>query len=198
METQSFMEAMPAIETVAVIGAGAIGQGVAQLAALGGYRTILEDIVPASLRRAGNQIQTDLEAAVSAGRLTPVQAEAALGRLEYAGNLDQAARQADLVIEAVPEEMDSKIEIFTLLDRTCRTNTILVSNTSLDLAELASVTYRASRIVGMRFLHPVSRMRSVEVVPTAQTDQATLAAACRLGRRMGMEVLVLPELSRKL
>jgi 3-hydroxybutyryl-CoA dehydrogenase len=94
--------------------------------------------------------------------------------------------------------MDSKIEIFTLLDRTCRPNTILVSNTSLDLGELASVTYRASRIVGMRFLHPVSRMSSVEVVPTAQTDQATLAAACALGRRMGMEVLVVPELSRKL
>src|SRR4051812_18311570 len=106
-------------ETVAVIGAGIIGRGIAHAAAMGGYRTILEDILPATLRRAQYDIRSNIENEVELGRLTPDQAAAVHAHIEYAGNIDYAAREADMVIESVPEEMESKLEIFTLLDRTC-------------------------------------------------------------------------------
>src|SRR6185312_12065903 len=112
---------MAEIRTIAVIGAGAVGRGIAFAAALGGYRTILEDILPSSLRMASAELREHL------------------------------ARAADLVIEAVPDELESKIEIFTLLDKICRPQTILVSNTSaLSVTEIASITYRAAKIAGMR------------------------------------------------
>ena len=174
-----------------MIGAGALGRGIAHVAALGGYRTILEDILPAALRRAENEIRGDLETGVAQGSFSAEEAKAALGRIEYAGNIDWAAREADLVIEAVPEEMESKLEIFTLLDRTCRPGTILASNTStLRLSEIATITYREPKIVGMRFLKPIQQMRRLEIVRTDATDDDTLATALDVGRRMGMEVVV--------
>src|SRR6266481_6571798 len=105
------------IKTISVIGAGIMGRGIAHSAALGGYRTIIEDIVPASLRRAESEIRANLDKAVELGKVTKEAADAAPKRIEYAGSVEEAAREADLVIEAVPEEMESKIEIFTLLDK---------------------------------------------------------------------------------
>src|SRR3954470_9492393 len=104
---------MSQIKTISVIGAGIMGRGIAHSAALGGYRTILEDIVPASLRRAESEIRSNLDKAVELGKVTKEAADAAHKRIEYAGSVEEAAREADLVIEAVPEEMESKIEIFT-------------------------------------------------------------------------------------
>src|SRR5262245_2648043 len=131
------------VATIAVIGAGAAGRAIAQRAVLGGYRTILEDILPASLRKAESDIRGHLEHAIEQGKISRAQAEAALMRLEYVGTVEAAAREADLVIEAVPDEMESKLEIFTLLDRICRPNTILCSTTaSLSVSEIASITYR--------------------------------------------------------
>jgi len=118
------------IKTIAVIGAGIMGRGIAHVSALGGYRTILEDILPASLRRAEGEIRGNLDKAIELGKVSRTDADSALGRLEYASTVEDAAREADLVIEAVPEEMESKIEIFTLLDKSCRPHTILASNTS--------------------------------------------------------------------
>src|SRR5271155_4956165 len=108
------------VETVAVIGAGIMGRGIAHAAAMAGYRTILEDLLPAALRRAENEIRANLDKAVELGRVDAPDAAAAFKRLEYAGSVHEAAREADLVIEVVPEEMESKIEIFTLLDKICR------------------------------------------------------------------------------
>ncbi len=116
---------MARVETVAVIGAGIMGRGIAHAATLGGYRTILEDLLPNALRRAENEIRTNLDKAVELGKVTAPEASAAFERLEYAGSVDEAAREADLVIEAVPEEMESKIEIFTMLDKICRPTTNL-------------------------------------------------------------------------
>src|SRR5437879_4641602 len=97
-----------------------MGRGIAHVAALGGYRTILEDVLPAALRKAENEIRAYLDKAVEIGRVAKSDANAAFDRIEYAGSVEQAARDADLVIEAVPEEMESKIEIFTLLDKVSR------------------------------------------------------------------------------
>ncbi len=185
---------MAEVRTVAVIGAGIMGRGIAHAAALGGYRTILEDILPASLRKAESEIRTNLEKAVELGKVKKEEADAALARVEYAGTVEEAARAADLVIEAVPEEMESKIEIFTLLDKVCRPGTIIASNTSsLSITEIASVTYRAPKCLGMHFFNPVHKMKLLEVVRALETDDETLAAAVDVGRRMGKEVVVVKE-----
>jgi 3-hydroxybutyryl-CoA dehydrogenase len=182
------------VHTVAVIGAGTMGRGIAHAAALGGYRTILEDLLPGALRKAENEIRTNLDKAVELGKVTTQDADAAFRRVEYAGSVDEAAREADLVIEAVPEEMESKIEIFTLLDKICRPATILASNTSsLSITEIASVTYRAKKIVGMHFFNPVHKMKLLEVVRALETDDDTLASAVEVGKRMGKEVVVIKE-----
>jgi 3-hydroxybutyryl-CoA dehydrogenase len=185
---------VPEIKTVAVIGAGIMGRGIAHAAALGGYRAILEDLLPNALRKAETEIRANLDKAVELGKVNAADAQAALSRIEYAGSVDEAARQADLVIEAVPEEMESKIEIFTLLDKICRPSTILASNTSsLSITEISSVTYRAKKCVGMHFFNPVHKMKLLEVVRGLETDAETLTAAVEIGKRMGKEVVVVKE-----
>jgi 3-hydroxybutyryl-CoA dehydrogenase len=185
---------MTAVQTIAVIGAGIMGRGIAHAAALGGYRTILEDLLPGALRKAEGEIRANLDKAVELGKVAAPQADAAFQRLEYAGSVEEAAREADLVIEAVPEEMESKIEIFTLLDKICRPATILASNTSsLSLTEISSVTYRAPKCVGMHFFNPVHKMKLIEVVRALETDDETLATAVEVGKRMGKEVVVIKE-----
>jgi 3-hydroxybutyryl-CoA dehydrogenase len=182
------------VHTIAVIGAGIMGRGIAQVAAMGGYRTILEDLVPAALRKAEGEIRTNLDKAVELKKVLSADADAALSRLEYAGSVDEAARQADLVIEAVPEELESKIEIFTLLDKICRPGTILATNTSsLSITEIANVTFRAKKCVGMHFFNPVHKMKLIEVVRASETDDETIAAAQEVGRRMHKEVVVIKE-----
>ena len=182
------------IKTVSVIGAGIMGRGIAHAAALGGYRTILEDIIPASLRKAETEIRSNLDKAVELGKVSAGDADAAYKRIEFAGSVEEAAREADLVIEAVPEEMESKIEIFTLLDKVCRPETILASNTSsFSITEVASVTYRAPKCLGMHFFNPVHKMKLLEIVRALETDDATIAAASEVGKRMGKEVVVIRE-----
>src|SRR5215471_701613 len=185
---------MAEIRTIAVIGAGALGRGIAHACVMGGFRTILEDILPASLRNAAREIRGQLAHAAGQGAIRESEADAAFSRLEYASTVEQAAREADLVIEAVPEEMESKIEIFTLLDRICRPATIIASNTSsLSITEISSVTYRAPKCVGMHFFNPVHKMKLLEIVRALETDDETLAAAVEVGKRMGKEVVVIKE-----
>ena len=185
---------MAEIRTIAVIGAGIMGRGIAHVAALGGYRTVLEDLLPAALRKAEGEIRTNLDKAVELKKVSADDAHAALGRLEYAGSVEEAAREADLVIEAVPEEMESKIEIFTLLDKICRPGTILASNTSsLSVTEIASVTYRPKKCLGMHFFNPVHKMKLLEIVRALETDDDTIAAAVAVARKMGKEPVVIKE-----
>jgi 3-hydroxybutyryl-CoA dehydrogenase len=182
------------IRTIAVIGAGIMGRGIAHSAALGGYRTILEDILPNTLRKAETEIRANLDKAVELGKVTKSDADGALARVEFASSVEEAAREADLVIEAVPEEMESKIEIFTLLDKVCRPTTILASNTSsLSVTEIASVTYRAPKCVGMHFFNPVHKMKLLEIVRALETDDETIAASVEVGQRMKKEVVVIKE-----
>jgi 3-hydroxybutyryl-CoA dehydrogenase len=182
------------IRTVAVIGAGILGRGIAHAAALGGYRTILEDLFPNALRKAETEIRAHLDKVVELGEVDSGDADAAFARLEYAGSIDEAARQADLVIEAVPQEMESKMEIFIMLDKFCRPGTILASNAaSLSITEIASVTYRAKKCVGMRFPNPVNGVKRIEIVRALETDDDTLAAVVEVAKRMGKEVVVIQE-----
>jgi 3-hydroxybutyryl-CoA dehydrogenase len=184
----------PDVQTIAVIGAGAVGRGIAQLAARGGYRTILEDLLPNALRRAESEIRIQLDRAVESGGFSAHAASTALSRLEFAGSVEDAARQADLVIEAVPEELESKIEMFTLLDKICRPGTILASHLlSLSITEISRVTYRTPKCVGMRFAEPVDREKKLEIIRGRETDDESLAAVVEVGRRMGKEIMVIAD-----
>jgi len=184
---------MAEIRTIAVIGAGALGREIAYASVLGGYRTILEDILPASLRNAAAELRQHLARAAEVGPWSEAEANAAFNRLEYAATVEQAAREADLVFEAVPDEMESKTEIFTLLDKICRPATILASNTSsLSVTEIASVTYRAPKVLGMRLANgPATKL--LEIVRGRQTSDATIAACAEVARRLGREVVVVAD-----
>lgn len=179
---------------MAVIGAGPLGRGIAHRAALAGYRTILEDILPASLRKSEAELRDVLAQSLRSGTVSPQEADAALSRLEYAGSVEEAARPADLVIEAVPDEMESKLEIFTLLDRICRPHTILASTTSsLSVTEIASVTYRPQKILGMRFSHPVANATTVDLVRGRDTDDETMLVCVDLARGMCAQAKIVSE-----
>jgi 3-hydroxybutyryl-CoA dehydrogenase len=185
---------MAEVQTIAVMGAGPLGRGIAQLAVRGGYRTILEDLLPNALRRAESVIRIQLDRAVDSGGVTAEAANLAFSRLEFAGTVEDAARQADLVIEAVPEELESKIEIFTLLDKICRPGTILASHlSSLSITEISRVTYRARNCLGMHFAEPLDREKRLEIIRGRETDGDTLATAVEVGRRMGKETVVIED-----
>jgi 3-hydroxybutyryl-CoA dehydrogenase len=182
---------MAEIKTLAVIGAGSLGRSIVYAAALAGYRTIVEDILPSSLRHAESEVRGHLEQAIARERLTGPEADAALACLQYAGSVEEAARQADLIIEAVPDEMESKLEIFTLLDKIAKPHTILASTTTtLSVTEIASITYRAHRIVGLRFSNGTVELERLEIVRAAGTDDETIAACLEVGRRMSRKVVV--------
>lgn len=182
------------VNTIAMIGAGTMGRGIAYAAAAGGYRTILEDISAPVLDEGLAYIRQSLEEGVTRGKVTPQQRERALAQLVTARSVEEACREADLVIEAVPEEMETKIEIFTLLDRFARPGSIFASNTSsLAISEMAAVTFRPEKCIGMHFFNPVPKMKLLEVVRALETSDDTLAACCEVGRRMGKEVVVVRE-----
>jgi 3-hydroxybutyryl-CoA dehydrogenase len=181
---------MAEIKTVAVIGAGSAGRNIAQAAVLAGLRTILVDILPCSLRQAQSELRDRLQHAKDTGSLADVEVESAMQRLEIVGSVADAARDADLVIEAVPDELESKLEIFTLLDKISRPHTILASTTStLSVTEIASITYRKSRIVGMRFAFSGNGRGTnvLTIVRTPDSDDETVKACSALARAMALE-----------
>jgi 3-hydroxybutyryl-CoA dehydrogenase len=188
-----FATAVP-IQTIAVIGAGNVGRGIAYATAVAGYRTVLEDILPGTIRSAQSEIRTLLTASVQRADVSSAKAEAALARIEYASSIENAVRQADFVIEAVPDEIESKLEIFSLLDRISRPNTILASSTfSLRITDITDVTHCADRCVGMRFVVPLHAVQTLEIVRAVETSEPTLVAAIALGRRLGKRVKIVEE-----
>lgn len=186
---------MREIRTIAVISAGPAGRNIAQLAALGGFRTILEDILPTSLRRAEGEIRGSLESAVNSGLVAHAESEAAMARLEFATSLEEAAREADMVIEAVPDEFESKEEIFRLLDRICRPGTLLVSSSlSLRVSDIAAITERPADIVGMRFVRADSGNGSeIEVIAGACTAEESSNSAIAVARHMATGAVLISE-----
>ena len=183
---------MAEIQTVAVIGAGMSGRRIAHASALAGYRTILEDILPGSLRKAEAEMRAGLEQALDLGRVSKQEVEAALALMVYASSVEEAARQADLVIEAVPDELESKLEIFILLDKVSRPETIFATSTpSLDVSEIASVTYRREKCVGMRFIRLEDSLQ-MEITRAQETNQETMAACAEVARRINHRLTASP------
>ncbi len=182
------------IQTIAVLGAGLMGRGIAYVSALGGYRTILQDTSDAQLEKSVADIGAILEKGVATGKVKDEDAVAARKHLSTARSLEAAAQQADLVIEAVPEKIELKIEIFAALDTIAPKHAILASNTSsLSITEMAAVTSRAAQVVGLHFFNPVHRMKLLEIVRALETSDATLAACEAVGARMGKDCVTVRE-----
>ena len=182
------------VGTIGVIGAGTMGRGIAYAAALGGYHTILEDVMPEMLAKGTTWIQQALEEGVQRGKVSREDAAAALSRTTTCSSVEEVCREADFLIEAVPEEMELKLELYTLFDKFAKPNAVLASNTSsLSISEMAEMTYRPELCVGMHFFNPVPKMRLIEVVRAQKTSDETIAICREVGARMGKEVVVVKE-----
>jgi 3-hydroxybutyryl-CoA dehydrogenase len=182
------------VKTIGVIGAGTMGRGIAYAAAYGGYRTILEDVSPEMLEQGIAYIRQNLEEGIARGKVTEEQRKIGLANLTTSRSVQDLCREADLLIEAVPEEMEVKLEIFTIFDKFARPGAILASNTSsLSITELAAITFRAENCIGMHFFNPVPKMKLLEIVRALETSEATVQACAEAGSRMGKEVVVIRE-----
>ena len=172
-------------ETVCVVGAGQMGSGIAQVAAVAGYDVTLVDVAPKQLDRARSSIEGSLAKLVEKGRVEADAAEAALGRIQTAGE----PGPADLAIEAATEDVDLKLRIFADLDRAAGDGAVLASNTSsIPITRLAAVTSRPERVVGMHFMNPVPLMPLVELIRGLETSDEAAAAVRAAAERMGKTV----------
>jgi len=168
------------IETIAIIGAGDAGCEIARAALLAGYRTVLEDVWQPRLEQA-------------AATLSKLGREVC-GRLVTVSSVEAALREADLVIEALAEEVEMKIEMFTIFDKFAKPNAILASSTAaLSIADLASVTFCPERCIGFRFAPGAAKKNALELVLTTHTSESTIEACREVGKRMGKEAKVVRE-----
>jgi 3-hydroxybutyryl-CoA dehydrogenase len=182
------------VHTISVLGAGIMGRGIAYASAWGGFRTVLQDSSQEALDRATSEITALFEKGVATGKLAEADAVAARKRISTARALEESAREADLVIEAVPESIDLKVQIFAALDRATRPGAVLASNTSsLSITEMAAVTKRPQHVLGMHFFNPVHRMKLLEVVRGLETGDDAVATALMVGEKMGKEGVVVRE-----
>ena len=173
------------IKHVAVIGAGTMGNGIAQVCATYGYRVTLIDVVPEQLERATTSIKTSVEKLHSKGRLTDEQRQAALANIATATDL-AAAADADFVVEVVVENLEVKQRVFAELDRRTRPEVLLASNTSsISITALGAATGRPDKVIGMHFMNPVPLMKLVEVIRALQTSDETTATVVALAESLG-------------
>jgi 3-hydroxybutyryl-CoA dehydrogenase len=169
------------IAAIAVIGAGDLGREIAALALFAGYRTILEDVSDSRLEQA-------------AAALTRL-GDGMRGQLITANTVEDAVRDADLILEAVAEEMEMKIELFTIFDKFAKPGAIFASSSpSLSIADMASVTFCAERCIGMRFPAAGDGRNGLELVCAPETSEETVAACREVARRMGKKIIVIQEI----
>lgn len=182
------------VKKIGVIGAGIMGRGIAHVAALGGFEVTLRDISNEILEKALGIIKSDLEKGVARGKVKAEDMEKALGRIKLTLSLAEAAQEADLIIEAVPEDLELKWEIFRELDRLARPEVIFATNTSAkSITELGAVTQRQDRFIGMHFFNPVHIMRLVEIIRGLETSDETCAVAVKVSHQMGKETVEVNE-----
>ena len=178
---------MAEIRTVAVLGGGLMGSGIAEIAAKAGYTTWVREINDELAQRALGSIQKSLNKAVERGKLEGSARDETLGRLKPSSRLEDLA-DADIVIEAVTEDLELKNEMFRTLDKLCAPHTIFASNTSsLTITAMAAATQRPDRVVGLHFFNPVPVMKLVEVVRTIATGEEAYRSAFEFARSLGKE-----------
>jgi 3-hydroxybutyryl-CoA dehydrogenase len=186
---------MTEIRSVAVLGGGQMGSGIAHVCAAAGFDTVVREVTAAMCQRAQHSVERSLARAVERGKLAADARDAALGRVRYATELEALA-ECDLVIEAVVEDLEVKNRAWRELDAVCAPATVFASNTSsLTIAAMAAATARADRVVGLHFFNPVPVMRLVEVVRTVTTSDETVARAFAFARAIGKEPIAAKDVS---
>ena len=182
------------VRAITVLGAGLMGRGIAYVSAVGGYTTRLQDPSKAALEKASTDFDATLEKGVAMGKVAGVDAVAARARLSIVTSFEDAVDGSDLVIEAAPEDIQLKVELFAKLDRLAPPHALLASNTSsLSITEMAAATTRPAQVAGMHFFNPVPRMKLLELVRALETSDETLAACEAVGVRMGKECVTVRE-----
>ncbi len=180
----------PGIRTVAVVGCGLMGAGIAQIAAHAGYTTLVYEPQQAFLDKGRARIEKFLQGGVDKGKLAAADKDATLGRMTFSTALADLAA-ADLVIEAITENIEAKKAVYTTLDGICSPQTIFASNTSsISITEMAAATGRADRFLGMHFFNPVPLMKLVELVKTITTSDATMTTAAAYAQSVGKTAIV--------
>jgi len=179
------------LNSVGVIGAGAMGSGIAQVSAVAGYNVILQDIYADALERARVSIEKSLGKMVSKEKMAKADMDAALDRIQFTTVLEDACKDADLIIEAVFENLEIKHDIFRKLTELCKKEAILGTNTSaLPITEIASVTDRGDKIIGVHFMNPVPLMKGVEVIRGQLTSDETMETVLAFIRNLGKESII--------
>src|SRR5690606_38426330 len=186
---------MPTIRRVAVLGCGLMGSGIAEVAARAGYETHVREVSDDLANKGLASIRKSLDRAVEKGKLGAEDRDATLARIHTTTALEALA-DADIVIEAVTEDLGIKNEMFRTLDGVCGEHTIFASNTSsLTIADMAAATSRPERFVGLHFFNPVPVMKLVEVVRTIVTDEEVFRTAFEFARSLGKEPVVAKDTS---
>ena len=182
------------VKKICVLGAGLMGNGIAQVCAQAGYTVSMRDIEQRFLDGGMNTIKKNLARSVEKKKMQQEDMDAILGKITPVLELKEAAKDADLVIEAVPEIMELKRETFTQLDEICPTHTILASNTSgLSISEMATVTKKPEKCIGMHFFNPVPVMNLLEIIMGLRTSEETLNLVLEVGKKVGKETIVVKE-----
>jgi 3-hydroxybutyryl-CoA dehydrogenase len=182
------------VKTIAVVGAGTMGRGIAYTAALGGFQTILQDVNDSVVAKAAAWIREALDEGVKRGKVGDALRDATMARVRTSCSVKEAVRDAELVIEAVPEEREMKLELFKVFDEFGRPNAVFASNTSsLSISGFTNTLIARERCIGMHFFNPVPKMRLVEIVRTPNTSDETVATCVDVAQRMQKETVIVHE-----
>ena len=177
------------IEHIAIIGAGQMGNGIAQVSSCAGYRVTMIDIKEEFLEKGMNTINNSLNKLVSKGKMSEIEAESAISRISTSTDKSSASN-ADLVVEAIPEVLSYKTSLFTELDSLCKPEAILATNTSsISIDSIAASTNRPERVIGMHFMNPVPIMKLVEIINGSDTSVEVNNAVVNAAEKMGKTAL---------
>ena len=182
------------MQNIAVIGGGTMGSGIAYVTALAGFPTSLYDVFPEQLTKAEAYHRKLLSRAVEKGRLAQADADAAAARVLYTGDLAQALADADLVIEAVPEDVELKKKLFREMEQHVGNEAILGSNTSsLPITEIATAVQKRDRVIGIHFFNPAPVMKLIEIIQAVETSEETVQAVVEFAKQVGKEPVVVKD-----
>lgn len=177
------------IEHIAIIGAGQMGNGIAQVSSCAGYRVTMIDVKEEFLDKGMNTINNSLNKLVSKGKMSEIEAESAISRISTSTDKSSASN-ADLVVEAIPEVLSYKTSLFAELDSLCKPEAILATNTSsISIDSIASSTNRPDRVIGMHFMNPVPIMKLVEIINGSDTSDEVNNAVVNAAEKMGKTAL---------